>query len=507
LKQGFVILDFGSQVSQLIARRLRELGYFSELLPYTTPLSEIKLRAPKGIILSGGPSSVFDADAPIAEVRDLLQVAPLFGICYGMQLLAHVFGGLVEASDKREYGNTWVEWKSEIKGVPKEQKVWMSHGDVVKVPPPGFEIVAFSKGGHPAAMRGPKIMAVQFHPEVAHTEKGTEILLDFCQNMCDAKPNWMAHDVLEHTLEKIKNDVPENEKVLCALSGGVDSTVVGKLLTQALGAERVFCVFVDNGLLRKDEFKEVLAIYKTLGMNVKGLNARSAFIDRLAGVSDPEQKRKIIGHTFIDIFREEIKKHPEITCLAQGTLYPDVIESVSPRGASVTIKTHHNVGGLPKDLGLKLIEPLRELFKDEVRQLGDQLKIPRNILWRHPFPGPGLAIRVMGAVSEDSLEILREADHIYIEELKKADLYVHIWQAFSVLLPVQTVGVQGDGRTYEKTLALRAVTSSDGMTADWFQFPPEFLRSVSNRITNEVKGVNRVVYDITSKPPGTIEWE
>ncbi|MCB0350671.1 MAG: glutamine-hydrolyzing GMP synthase [Bdellovibrionales bacterium] len=507
MKQGFVILDFGSQVSQLIARRLREMGYFSELLPYTTPIDEIKEKAPKGIILSGGPNSVFDKDAPYAEVRDLIQIAPLFGICYGMQLLAHVFGGVVESSDKREYGDMWIEWKTALKNVPREQKVWMSHGDVVKVPPPGFEVLAFSKNRHPAAMRAAKIMAVQFHPEVAHTEKGTEVLKVFCEEICQATPNWTSEDVLEHSLRNITSLVPEGEKVLCALSGGVDSTVVGKLLTTALGADRVVCVFVDNGLLRKNEFEEVLEIYKTLELNVTGVDAKKLFLERLSGVSDPEEKRKIIGHTFIDVFKSEIKKHKGITHLAQGTLYPDVIESVSPRGASVTIKSHHNVGGLPKDLNLKLVEPLRELFKDEVRIIGDELKIPRNILWRHPFPGPGLAIRVLGEVSEESLHILREADAIYIEELKKNNLYSHIWQAFAALLPVKSVGVQGDGRTYEKTIALRAVTSSDGMTADWFSFPHEFLRGVSNRITNEVRGVNRVVYDITSKPPGTIEWE
>lgn len=507
MKQGFLILDFGSQVSQLIARRLREMGYYSELLPCTTPLADIKARNPKGIILSGGPSSVFDKDAPKVEVRDLLQVAPLFGICYGMQLLAHVFGGLVETSTMREYGHMWIEWKSQIKDVPKEQKVWMSHGDVVKVPPPGFEVTAFSQSGHPAAMRAPRIMAVQFHPEVAHTEKGGEILKVFCEEICQAEPNWRSEDVLDYTFRSLNLQVKKGEKVLCALSGGVDSTVVGKLLTTALGVERVICVFVDNGLLRKNEFDEVLAVYKSLGLNVKGINAQKKFMDALKGVTDPEEKRKIIGHAFIDVFKEEIKNHKDVTFLAQGTLYPDVIESISPRGASVTIKSHHNVGGLPKDLNLKLVEPLRELFKDEVRSLGEQLKIPKNILWRHPFPGPGLAIRVIGEVTEEALEILRQVDAIYIEELKKADLYVHIWQAFVVLLPVRTVGVQGDGRTYERTVAVRAVTSSDGMTADWFPFPPEFLRQLSNRITNEVRGVNRVVYDITSKPPGTIEWE
>jgi GMP synthase (glutamine-hydrolysing) len=504
---GFIILDFGSQVSQLIARRLRELGYYSEILPYTISTEEIKNKAPLGIILSGGPSSVFEDGAPRAELRDLLKIAPLFGICYGMQLLAQVFGGIVEPAEMREYGQMWVEWKIEIGSIPFEQKVWMSHGDIVKVPPPGFEVMAFSKNGHPAAMRAPRILAVQFHPEVSHTEKGNEIFKYFCQEMCKARHNWMPEDKLDHAFRYVNQNVPKGEKVMCALSGGVDSTVVGKLLTSALGAENIECVFVDNGFLRKNEFTEVLSEYKKMGLNVHGIDKRELFIKRLKGVDDPEKKRKIIGHTFIDVFKEVIKSHKEITYLAQGTLYPDVIESVSPRGGSATIKSHHNVGGLPENLDLKLIEPLRELFKDEVREIGEKLSIPKHMLWRHPFPGPGLAIRVMGEVTEESLEILQNVDAIYIDELKKADLYVHIWQAFCVLLPVRTVGVQGDGRTYEKTIALRAVTSVDGMTADWFPFPPEFLRSVSNRITNEVRKVNRVVYDITSKPPGTIEWE
>jgi len=508
LKHGFIILDFGSQVSQLIARRLRELGYYSELLPFDTSVEEIKAREPAGIILSGGPSSVYDEGAPMAEVRDLIQIAPLFGICYGMQLLAQKFGGMVETSDKREYGLNWVEWKKKINNkIPTEQKVWMSHGDIVKVPPPGFEVLAFSQSGHPAVMSGPRVFAAQFHPEVVHTEHGIEVLRHFCETVCQVKPNWRSEDILDHTYRMVRETVPPGEKVLCALSGGVDSTVVGQLLTKALGAENVVCVFVDNGLLRKNEYEEVLEIYKSLGLNVKGLNGRKLFLDRLKGKTDPEEKRKTIGHTFIDVFKDEIKNHARITYLAQGTLYPDVIESVSPRGASVTIKSHHNVGGLPKDLNLKLVEPLRELFKDEVRVLGDQLGIPKAMLWRHPFPGPGLAIRVIGEVTQEALDLLREVDAIYIEELKRADLYMHIWQAFCVLLPIKTVGVQGDGRTYERAVALRAVTSTDGMTADWFAFPTDFLRALSTRITNEVRGVNRVVYDITSKPPGTIEWE
>ena len=507
MQRAILILDFGSQVSQLIARRLRELGYYSELLPFDTSIDLIRKKNPIGIILSGGPSSVYDEGAPKAEVRDLMGVAPVMGICYGMQLLAHTFGGIVEKSDKREYGMNRVQWRTPLEGVPADQKVWMSHGDVVRVPPPGFEVLAFSESEHPAAMRAPRVLAVQFHPEVSHTEAGTDVLRYFCEEICEAQPNWHVEDALDLIFRNIRSQVPDGERILCALSGGVDSTVVGKLLTQALGPERVVCVFVDNGLLRKNEFAEVLEIYRSLGLNVDGVDAKKLFLGRLKGVKDPEEKRKIIGHTFIDVFKEEIKKHKGITFLAQGTLYPDVIESISPRGASVTIKSHHNVGGLPKDLNLKLIEPLRELFKDEVRKLGAELKIPTQILWRHPFPGPGLAIRVVGEVAEEALDILREVDAIYVDELRRNNLYSQIWQAFVVLLPVRTVGVQGDGRTYERTVAVRAVTSSDGMTADWFAFSPEFLRQLSNRITNEVRGVNRVVYDITSKPPGTIEWE
>lgn len=513
---GFVILDFGSQVSKLIARRLRELGFYSELVPYTTPHDVIKAKKPKGIILSGGPSSVYDVGAPIVDTRDLLAIAPLFGICYGMQLLAKNFGGVVESAKVREYGANTVKWSQPLNAmIPDQQKVWMSHGDIMKVPPPGFEVIATSDSGHPAAIRGPKVLAVQFHPEVQHTENGLELLRFFCEDICEAEANWKTADMIEHVQDEIRLKIPDGESILCALSGGVDSTVVGKLLTDTLGADRVHCVFVDNGLLRKNEFNDVLKIYADLGLNVKGVDAEKLFLDRLAGKSDPEEKRKIIGHTFIDVFKTEIAditkkaegRGQPIKWLAQGTLYPDVIESVNLNGASVTIKSHHNVGGLPKDLNLKLVEPLRELFKDEVRILGEALKIPRDVLWRHPFPGPGLSIRVLGAVDKESLDVLRECDAIFIEELKKNDLYSKIWQAFTVLLPVRTVGVQGDGRTYEKVVSLRAVTATDGMTADWYPFEHKFLRHVSNRLTNEVKGVNRVVYDVTSKPPGTIEWE
>ncbi|MCB0367308.1 MAG: glutamine-hydrolyzing GMP synthase [Bdellovibrionaceae bacterium] len=507
MEGGFLVLDFGSQYTQIIARRLRELGVYSELLPYDMALAEIKARKPKGIILSGGPSSVNEAGAPHRDVHELAAIAPLLGICYGMQLISAQMGGVVESADRREYGLNVIKWSKQIGQVPKEQNVWMSHGDVVKKVPPGFEVVATSAFEYPAALMSDRAWAFQFHPEVSHTDHGMDLLKAFVFNLCQAEPDWAAPSITEHLLEEVRKQVPDGEHVLCALSGGVDSTVVGTLLTKALGADRVHCVFVDTGLLRKNEFQQVLETYKELGLNVKGVDASQTFMSKLKGVADPEKKRKIIGHTFIEVFKDSIKEIGPIDWLAQGTLYPDVIESISLRGTSVTIKSHHNVGGLPKDLDLKLIEPLRELFKDEVRAIGKELGIPHGSLWRHPFPGPGLAIRILDEITPMNVSILQEVDAIYIDELKAKGLYDKIWQAFCVLLPVKTVGVQGDARTYERVAAIRAVTSSDGMTADWFAFPPEFLRHLSNRITNEVKGVNRVVYDVTSKPPGTIEWE
>ena len=508
MKNGILILDFGSQYTQLIARRVRELGVFSELLPYNTPLEELARKEPKGIVLSGGPSSVLSSDVPRRnDLKEIEKIAPLLGICYGMQLMTKEWGGVVESSSTREYGLMRIHWEHPLGRLPKDQEVWMSHGDVIKVPPPSFEIVAKSEGGHASAMVSDRSWALQFHPEVTHTQRGQDLLKAFVFDHCGAGQNWTQENMADQIKEEIRSKVPSNAKILCALSGGVDSTVVGTLLTQALGPERVTCVFVDTGLLRKNEFKDVLRLYENIGLNVRGVDAEAEFLSGLKGVSDPETKRKIIGRTFIEVFKKSTKEQGKFTHLAQGTLYPDVIESVSPRGTSVTIKSHHNVGGLPKDLDLALIEPLRELFKDEVRALGAQLGLPKDMLWRHPFPGPGLAIRVLGEVTKESLDTLRDADAIFIDELKKQNLYGEIWQAFVALLPVHTVGVQGDGRTYEKVAAIRAVTSVDGMTADWFAFPPEFLRRVSSRITNEVKGVNRVVYDVTSKPPGTIEWE
>ncbi len=507
---GFLILDFGSQFSQLIARRLREFGVYSELLPYDVPIAELKKRSPQGLILSGGPSSVNDSDSPSrGDLPELLELAPTLAVCYGMQWVADQRGGKVVRAQHREYGLSEIHWLESMGPFQQgeSQKVWMSHGDVVESPPEGFVVAARSEQGYAAALKSDRVWCLQFHPEVTHTQGGSEFLKSFVFDLCGAQPSWQAPKIVEHLIEEIRSQVPEGEKVLCALSGGVDSTVVGTLLTRALGAERVHCVFVDTGLLRQGEFDQVLGTYKELGLNVHGVDASSLFLQRLKDIADPEQKRKIIGHSFIDVFKDAVSHMEPIQWLAQGTLYPDVIESVSLRGSSVTIKSHHNVGGLPKDLGLKLVEPLRELFKDEVRAIGEEMGIPHPALWRHPFPGPGLAIRIMGPVNELDLKMLRQADAIYVEELKKSGLYDQIWQAFCVLLPVHTVGVQGDARTYEKVLALRAVTSQDGMTADWFDFPPEFLRKLSNRITNQVEGINRVVYDVTSKPPGTIEWE
>ncbi len=512
MTEKIAILDFGSQYTQLIARRLREMGVYSEIFPYDYSKEKLKEFAPKGIVISGGPSSVSEENAPYRKVSELAEFGPVLGICYGMQLIAKDLGGKVSQSDKREYGMTYLEW---AEGNPiydkSTQLVWMSHGDAVEELPKGFEVLAKTNTGVTAAIIGKhnnsEILAFQFHPEVSHTQNGEQLLGKFVFEICKLKATWSPQNILSELSDKIKSTVPEKAKVLCALSGGVDSTVVGVLLTRVLGKDRVECVFVNNGLLRLNEYEEVLGIYKTLGLNVTGIDAEENFLSALKGITDPEQKRKIIGGKFIEIFDSFIESKGEINWLAQGTLYPDVIESISPNGSSVTIKTHHNVGGLPKDMKLKLVEPLRELFKDEVRAIGAELGIPKEILGRHPFPGPGLAVRVLGEVTKEHLDILRQCDAIFIDELRSSGLYSKIWQAFTVLLPIRTVGVQGDSRSYEKSVALRAVTSKDGMTADWFQFPNDFLRKVSSRMTNEVRKVNRVVLDITSKPPGTIEWE
>lgn len=514
-RKGFLVLDFGSQLTQLIARRLREQGFYSEVHPFDYPLEKIKVMQPLGIILSGGPNSVYETEAPKRKVQELLEQAPLLGICYGMQLIAHELGGKVEQSQSKEYGFNKVSWENLKSTKPllsrldsKEQKVWMSHGDIVHTPPKGCEMAALSEGQHIAAYLGERIFGVQFHPEVAHTQQGEEILQFFVKDMCQAGADWKAPQIVDHLKEKISQQVGDSDHVLCGLSGGVDSSVVATLLTKTLGAERVHCVFVNNGLLRKNEFETVMNDYKAIGLNVKGVDASSQFLKALKGLTDPEDKRKAIGRVFIEVFEEALDPQWPIRWLAQGTLYPDVIESVSFKGGpSHKIKSHHNVGGLPEKMKLKLVEPVRELFKDEVRQIGLELGLPKNMIGRHPFPGPGLAIRVMGEVTESSLQILREADAIFIQKLRDKGLYDQIWQAFCILLPIKTVGVQGDGRTYAQVLSLRAVTSSDGMTADWYPFSFDFLREVSNEITNKVHAINRVVYDVTSKPPGTIEWE
>lgn len=511
-KDGFLILDFGSQVTQLIARRFREMGYFSEIKSYATSIDEIKKKKYDGIILSGGPHSVYEKGSPTRSIRDIIELAPVMGICYGMQLICHTMGGKVESAKHREYGFKTVKWaKSPFENGDLIQNVWMSHGDVVTQIPEGFSLTA-STDDHPAAIESERCFAVQFHPEVVHTDRGIEILKYFIKKT-KAEKNWDDHHLLSGIEKNLKSLVKDDEHILCALSGGVDSTVLAVLLTRVFGLERVHCVFVNNGLLRHNEFLTVQESFARLGLSLNPIDASNKFLEALKGVSDPEAKRKIIGKMFIDVFDETVQKlkskikNGSIVYLAQGTLYPDVIESVSTTGSSVTIKSHHNVGGLPEKLNFKLLEPFRLLFKDEVRLLGKELGMSEYLIGRHPFPGPGLAIRVIGSVSEDRLSILRAADHIYIEFLKERNLYSKIWQAFCVLTPIQTVGVMGDGRTYDYVLAIRAVTASDGMTADWYSFTNEELKEISSRITNKVKGISRVVYDITSKPPATIEWE
>jgi len=511
---AIVILDFGSQYTQLIARRIREQNVFSVVLPCTASLQEINAYAPAGIILSGGPCSVYDADAPPADARVLSLGLPVLGVCYGLHFMTHNLGGKMRPAQKREYGHAEVEildGSPLFKGLPRQLSVWMSHGDEAEQLPPGFKLIARSPSA-PAGMEdcARNMYAVQFHPEVHHTKMGTELLRNFIFDICHAAPDWTPQKFIEETIASIKQTVGHG-RALCALSGGVDSSVAATLVGRAIG-DRLTCVFVNNGVLRKDEFRKVQQnLRDRLGLNVLAVDASARFLAKLAGVSDPEQKRKVIGNEFIAIFEEEARKvealRGGVDWLVQGTLYPDVIESRSVRGPSQTIKTQHNVGGLPEKMHLKLIEPLKDLFKDEVRRIGRDLGMPEEILQRQPFPGPGLAVRILGEVTAERVRLLQDADEIVVMEVKNAGLYTRLWQSFAVLLPVMTVGVMGDQRTYAYTCAVLAVHSEDGMTADWAQLPYDVLKRISNRIVNEIKGINRVVFDITSKPPGTIEWE
>ncbi len=508
--QTVVVLDFGSQYTQLIARRLRELSVYSEIVPHTMPAAEIARRAPMGIILSGGPRSTLEPGAPQVDAGIFDFGVPVLGICYGMQLLTRLLGGTVEPAAHREFGHAQVSPLGHCRlftDVPASIRVWASHGDFVAAAPPGFEVTATSANAPIAGMQNVDrgIYGILFHPEVVHTERGAEILGNFAFGICGCRGDWTMASFVEESVSRIRDTVGDG-RVLCGLSGGVDSTVAAMLIHQAIGS-RLTCVFVDNGLLRMNEARQVQARFERLGLNLEFVDATDLFLDRLTGISDPEQKRKIIGGTFIDVFETRAAELGQFDFLAQGTLYPDVIESVSVKGPSAVIKSHHNVGGLPERMRFKLIEPLRELFKDEVRAVGVVLGLDDEFVWRQPFPGPGLAVRVLGALTREKLELCRRADAIVAEEIRAAGWYRKVWQSFAVLLPVQSVGVMGDERTYEFTVAIRAVESRDGMTADWARLPHDLLATMSSRIVNEVRGINRVVLDISSKPPATIEWE
>lgn len=511
--QKIVIIDYGSQVTQLIARRVREAGVYSEIVSCDIAAGDLRGMHPNGLILSGGPASVLADGSPALNPEFLRLGVPVLGICYGMQLLAHTLGGQLSPSSDREYGPALLTmsaasplWHGLERTMPTQ--VWMSHGDRVSALPPGFRTIGSTETLDIAAMADEqrRVYALQFHPEVHHSADGQAMLSNFLFEICRLTPDWSMAAFVDSAIEDIRDKVGDGH-VICALSGGIDSTVVAVLCHKAIG-QRLHCVFVDNGLMRLNEAEQVIeSMRRNFQLNLIDVHAARIFLDRLKDIDDPEQKRRIIGHTFIEIFENEAKKLPQVQFLAQGTLYPDVIESVSSRGPSDVIKSHHNVGGLPEHMKLKLLEPLRELFKDEVRKVALELAVPEDIVWRQPFPGPGLAIRVLGAVSEERLDILRQADHIVLEEIRAAGLYKGIWQSFAVLLPLRTVGVMGDCRTYENVVALRCVDSVDAMTADWTRLPPEVLARISSRIINEVKGINRVVYDISSKPPATIEWE
>lgn len=511
--ETIIILDFGSQYTQLIARRVREAGVYCEILPFNTSVEDIRAKHPRGLILSGSPSSVYDPEAPRPDQKLLGELdCPILGICYGLQVVAADLGGEVQPSDSREYGYARLKILDDssplFAGLPAEMDVWMSHGDHVTVPPPGFRITARTEDSLNAfESLSKRIYGLQFHPEVAHTPMGAHVLRNFLVRVCECSADWSPHAVINEQVEKIREQVGESGRAVCGLSGGVDSTVAAALVHQAIG-DRQTCIFVNTGVLREGEFESTLALFEqNMSLNVIGVRAEDRFLKVLRGVTDPEVKRKNIGRVFIEVFEDEARRLGNVHYLAQGTLYPDVIESVSVRGPSAVIKSHHNVGGLPEKMNLRLIEPLRELFKDEVRMMGRELGVPEEILRRHPFPGPGLAVRILGEVTEDRVRLLQAADRIVDEELRLADLYDAVWQAFPVLLPVSTVGVMGDERTYERVIAIRAVTSVDGMTADWARLPHDMLARMSTRLVSEVRGINRVVYDISSKPPSTIEWE
>ncbi len=512
-KQKILILDFGSQYTQLIARRVREAKVYCEIHPCNLELDKVKAFAPKGIILSGGPSSISDPDAPMADKGIFDLNSPILGICYGMQFLTHMLGGEVAKATHREYGNATIaikENESLFYGLGKDDKqtVWMSHGDRIDRMPEGFDVIAESENSPIAAMvdASRRYFGVQFHPEVAHTPEGTRILDNFIFRICGCEPTWTMTSFIQRTIASMQNQIGD-ERVICGLSGGVDSSVTAILLHKAIG-KNLSCILVDNGLLRKGEVQEVMGLFQgKYGMDLHMVDASEDFLRLLDGVTDPEKKRKIIGREFIAVFEKKAKELGKAKYLAQGTLYPDVIESVSFKGPSATIKSHHNVGGLPDVMKLDLIEPLRELFKDEVREVGAEMGLPRELVMRQPFPGPGLAVRILGEITSRRLEVLRNSDAIVMDEIRAAGLYEKVWQSFAVLLPIRTVGVMGDERTYENVIAIRVVDSLDAMTADWSKIPYEVLGKISNRIINSVEGVNRVVYDISSKPPSTIEWE